>query len=139
MDDHKRTDPDLVRAFDAELEDELGRPVPEEEARRALEGTPAKGPLIVLRSNRLLIIATLAGAIVVGAIIALATDSWWLLPIVVAVHFGATAVFVTTTFRLVGETEKPDPMTVAALEDRGVSDPEARVNEAIEHMRDSDT
>jgi hypothetical protein len=138
MADHKRTDPDLVRAFDAELADERGRPVPEDEARRALEGTPASGPLVMLRSNRLLIIATLAGAIVVGAIIALATDSWWLLPVVVVVHLTATAAFVATTFRLVGETEKPDPVTVARLEDRGVSDPEARVNEAVEHMRNSD-
>jgi hypothetical protein len=34
--------------------------------------------------------------------------------------------------------KRNDAATVAELEDRGVSDPEARVNEAAEHMRNSD-
>ena len=64
----------------------------------------------------MLVLITLATAVVLGAIISLATDSWWFLLIAVAVHFIASAIFMAFTFKRLEEGDKPDPVTAARLE-----------------------
>jgi hypothetical protein len=128
-------DPWAVRRIDEELESDLGTDVSDEEARRALRGTPSSGVATLLRANWLLVLITFAGAIVVGAIASLAVGSWWLLAAALVVHGLATGAVVATVIRLAGEGDKPDPATVADLEDHGVSDPEARVNAALDRIR----
>src|SRR4051812_4374965 len=89
-------DPYAVTRIDAELEDDLGREVPAEEAVRALAGTPTRGATMLLRANWLLVLLTFATAVVVGAIVSLAVGSWLLLGVAVVVHGIATAIVIAT-------------------------------------------
>lgn len=69
-------------------------------------------------SPRLLVVFTGATALVVGAILALATGSWWLLALPVVLHAVATAVVLGMVFRRLGDDgDKPDPVTEARLEE----------------------
>ena len=74
-------------------------------------------------------------ALVVGAFLSLLTGSWWLLAAVLAVHFVGTTVVLATVFRLLGDVEAPSPTAVAALEARGVRDPEGELNRLISERR----
>ena len=72
--------------------------------------------------TRLLIGFTLAAAIVVGAIISLATGSWWFLALAVAVHVIATFMVMATIGNRLRQQDKPDPVTEARLvEEHGES------------------
>jgi membrane protein implicated in regulation of membrane protease activity len=66
---------------------------------------------------RLLVLMTLATALVVGGVIALATKTWWALLIPVAFHAGATCLVVSGVFKRVDQGDKPDPVTEARLEE----------------------
>jgi membrane protein implicated in regulation of membrane protease activity len=68
-------------------------------------------------SPRLLVIFTLALAVVVGAVAALALGSWWVLIAVLAIHFVASALVVGVILRRTGQSSKPDPVTEARLEE----------------------
>ena len=63
--------------------------------------------------TRLLIGFTLAAAVVVGAIISLATGSWWFLALAVVVHGFATFMVMATIGNRLREQDKPDPVTEA--------------------------
>jgi hypothetical protein len=82
-------------------------------------------------SSRLLIGLLLVAALVVGAFLSLLTGSWWLLAAVLAVHFVGTTVVLVTVFRLLGDVEAPSATAAAALEARGVRDPEGELNRLI--------
>jgi membrane protein implicated in regulation of membrane protease activity len=58
---------------------------------------------------------SLAAAIVVGAIVSLATGSWWFLILAVAVHLIATLTVLGTIGSRLRQEEKPDPVTEARL------------------------
>jgi membrane protein implicated in regulation of membrane protease activity len=68
---------------------------------------------------RLLLWFTLGTAVVVGAIVALAVDKWWVLLIAVGIHLGVSALVATGIFKRLDEGDKPDPVTEAELEDKG--------------------
>ena len=57
----------------------------------------------------MLLLMTLAAALIVGAIATLATGSWWLLPLALVVHAAGTIVVVGYIVRLTNVTERPDP------------------------------
>ena len=63
--------------------------------------------------TRLLIGFTLAVAIVVGAIISLATGSWWFLILAIAVHAFGTFIVMGTIASRLRQQDKPDPVTEA--------------------------
>jgi hypothetical protein len=66
---------------------------------------------------RLLVLMTLATALVVGGVLALATGSWWALLIPLALH-GVGTFFVTSgIFKRVEQGDKPDPVTEARIEE----------------------
>jgi hypothetical protein len=71
-------------------------------------------------SPRLLVGFTLATAVVVGAILALATDEWWTLLIPLALHGIGSFLVLSGVFKRIDEGDKPDPVTEARLEDEGV-------------------
>ena len=85
----------------------------------------------VLSESRALIAISLFVALIVGAVIALITGSWWFLLIALVLHGVGTLVVVTTALSLASEVEHPDPRTVAALEEHGVADPDAALNQAV--------
>jgi membrane protein implicated in regulation of membrane protease activity len=64
----------------------------------------------------MLVAYTLGAAVVVGAIISLATNSWLFLVIAVAIHLAASAFFLVFTMKRVNQGDKPDPVTEAHME-----------------------
>jgi hypothetical protein len=64
----------------------------------------------------MLVAYTFGAAVVVGAIISLATNSWWFLLIAVAAHFAVSAFFMVFTFKRIEQGDKPDPVTEAHIE-----------------------
>lgn len=67
----------------------------------------------------MLVAYTLGVALVVGAIISLATNSWVFLIVAVAAHFLMSVFFLVYTFKRIDQGDKPDPVTEARLEAEG--------------------
>jgi membrane protein implicated in regulation of membrane protease activity len=65
--------------------------------------------------TRLLVGFTFGVAVVVGAVVSLATGSWWFLILAIAVHLVATAIVLGTIGARLREQDKPDPVTEARL------------------------
>jgi membrane protein implicated in regulation of membrane protease activity len=68
-------------------------------------------------SPRMLVVFTFATFLVVGGVVALATGSWWVLPLAVGVHAVGTAFVSLVIFRALESHEKPDPTTEARLDE----------------------
>jgi membrane protein implicated in regulation of membrane protease activity len=66
---------------------------------------------------KMLVWMTLAAALIVGGILALATGEWWVILIPVAFHAIGTTLVTMGVFRVLGERDKPDPVTQAHLDD----------------------
>ena len=66
---------------------------------------------------------TLAAAIILGAVISLATNSWWFLLIAVAIHATVSTIMLGFVFKATNQGDKPDPVTEAHIDagdkDRG--------------------
>jgi hypothetical protein len=88
-------------------------------------------------SNRLFLISGLALALTVGAVAGLALGTWWILPIAVLVHGVLSAVVIGMALSMTTDVEKPAPQAEAALEEEGVADPEAAMNELIDDEQQS--
>lgn len=123
-------DPDAERTMRDELEQALGEPVSQEEARRALE-RPAPTLARWLREQQLEVAIAGGAAIVVGAILSLAIGSWLLLALALTVHAAVTVLVGYVVLRVTADVDKPDPRTVARLQAEGVDDPESKLNRAI--------
>jgi hypothetical protein len=78
-----------------------------------------------------------ATVLTVGVIGALVVKSWWVMLAAILVHSLLTAIVVGASMKLFSQVEKPDPNTVTKLEDEGVEDPEAAVNELVGQVRES--
>ena len=65
--------------------------------------------------TRLLIAFTFGVAVVVGAVVSLATGSWWFLALAVAVHLVTSTVVLAAIGARLREQDKPDPVTEARL------------------------
>jgi hypothetical protein len=126
------------------MQHELEAIVGPERAERALDGDAERsgserpGLLSAAWSSRLLIGLTLVAALVVGAFLSLLTGSWWLLGVVLAVHFLGTAMVLGFILRLVRNVEAPSPTASAALEARGVRDPEGELNRLVKRAEGHD-
>ncbi len=90
-----------------------------------------------LSQSRLLIGVTFSLALIVGAVAGLATGQWWWLVVALLLHALGTTVVVTTTLRMTADVESPDPRAAAALEEQGVRDPDAALNEAVRVTADA--
>lgn len=135
-----RTEQRAVRSDDPSLSPEANRILTEELRQRIGSDTvevPVDRPhsererhgghpglLVALEDNRIAATMGLFAAIVFGAILALTTDAWWLLPLVVAVDVVGTVLVAGIMFRVTEETEHLPPDVVARLEDEGVGDPD---------------
>jgi hypothetical protein len=65
--------------------------------------------------TRLLIGFTFAVMLVVGAIVSLATGSWWFLILALGMHALGTVVTLATVGSRLRQQDKPDPVTEARL------------------------
>jgi hypothetical protein len=127
--------PEANRVLTEELRQVVGRDVVEVPAdrprhERARHGA-RPGPLVDLTANRLLIGITFLAALVVGAVISLATGSWWFLLLALAVHAITTLIVVGLVLRMTTQTEHLSPGAAARLEDEGVGDPDAVFSDLV--------
>ena len=74
-------------------------------------------------SPRMLVIFTLATFLVVGAVVALATETWWVLPVALIAHGLGTLLVTKVIFRALGSTEKPSA-TEEARRDEEAEEPD---------------
>lgn len=87
-----------------------------------------------LASNRPLILITFFVLLTVGAIISLATGSWWALGAALLVHFVATVGVVAGIALMSTNTEHVAPEAAAKLEEEGVRDPDKRLSELVDRF-----
>ena len=64
-------------------------------------------------SPRMLVAFTFATFLVVGAVVSLATGSWWILPLALLVHGLGTLLVSKVIFGALSSYDKPDPVTEA--------------------------
>jgi hypothetical protein len=70
-------------------------------------------------SPRMLLWMTLGSAVVAAAILVTVTGEWWTLLIPLAIHGLGTTLVLTGVFKVLGERDKPDPVTQARMDDEG--------------------
>jgi membrane protein implicated in regulation of membrane protease activity len=70
-------------------------------------------------SPRMLVLMTGATALVLGGILALATGSWWMLVVPVALHLIGSTLVIAGVFQRLDQGDKPDPVTEARLDEEG--------------------
>lgn len=104
----------------------------------AIEGDRPRTIAGVLNESRQLIAITFFVALIVGAVIALITGAWWFILVALALHAIGTFFVVGTAFSLATRGESPDPRTAAALEARGVTDPDAALEQVVEAATDGE-
>jgi membrane protein implicated in regulation of membrane protease activity len=73
---------------------------------------------------RMLVIFTFATALVVGGVIALATGSWWVLPVAIALHALGTLLVLGVTGKALTQYDKPDANVEAREETDGGGEPD---------------
>ena len=73
---------------------------------------------------RMLVIFTFATALVVGGVVALATGSWWVLPLAMGLHVIATLLVLAVTGKALVQYDKPDPNVEAREEMEGDGEPD---------------
>jgi hypothetical protein len=69
-----------------------------------------------MANPRMLTVIGLVVAIIVGGILVLSTNSWWLLPVPLILHGAGTAVVYLFIGRRLQQGDKPDPVTEAHAE-----------------------
>jgi len=83
-------------------------------------------------ANRLIIAITFGALLVVGAIVSLATGSWWAVVVAALVHAIGTFVVLTMLGSALRQTEHASPTATALLAEEGVADPDARLSDLVE-------
>jgi Flp pilus assembly protein TadB len=125
----------------AGLRHELGEVVGEDAAARAERGgaldaaIDAERPRTaagLLNESRVLLVVAFFVALIVGAVIALVTETWWWLLVALVLHAVGTAIVVASALSLSSQTESTDPRTAAALQARGVANPDAALTQAVD-------
>ena len=72
--------------------------------------------------------------LVVGFVIWLATGSWWVMVLAVAIDLVAVLLLASGTIRLTTDVEHPSPGLAARLEEEGVADPDAMMTSLVEEL-----
>jgi hypothetical protein len=133
-------DPQLSAEANAALTEETRRAVGADRVRMAAGsadpasrsragGSAAKATAVALRP---VFIITLLAGLTTGAIVSLATGSWWALIAAAAVHAIGTIVVASGAIQLTTETEHASPQTTALLEGEGVADPDRVLSDLVE-------
>lgn len=135
--------PEAERLLTAEVREAVGTDRVQVPADRAdsigrVSGAERPSPWAALSANRLVIGITFFVLLIVGVIVALATDSWWAVVAACAAHAIGTLVVVTLALRLSTEVEHVAPETAARLEEEGVPDPDAVVSDLAEQFTPAD-
>ncbi|MDQ6817581.1 MAG: hypothetical protein M3018_09300 [Actinomycetota bacterium] len=131
-------DADTNRRLTEEVRDAVGADrvrVPRDRPRPSHGERPAsRGLSAALASNRLTVIVTFAVFFTIGAIVSLATGSWWLLPLALGVHALGTITVVTRALQLTTVSEHPSPSVAAALEEEGIPNSDEHFSALVEEF-----
>jgi hypothetical protein len=93
------------------------------------------GMAAYLSMHRFQIVRNTAIALTFGAIVALATGTWWLLPLAAGVHAVGTMTVALTTIRMTTISESPSAELGAALSAEGISNPDEYFSRMVEEFR----
>jgi hypothetical protein len=88
-----------------------------------------------LTQNRVNIVRLLLIALTFGAIIALVTNVWWLLPLAAGVHALGTMVVTLATVHLTTISEHPSATLAAALTEQGISGADEHFTRMVDEFR----
>jgi hypothetical protein len=94
------------------------------------------GAAAYLEQNRMQLIRTTAIVLTFGAIVALATRDWWVLPIVAGLHALGTMAVALSAIRLTTISERPSPQVAAAMSEEGVRNPDEHFSRMVEEFRE---
>jgi hypothetical protein len=86
------------------------------------------------QSARLLLLVVGSALVVTGVIASLALENWIFFGVAILVHALFTFVVVGSALALTTETEKPSPTAEAELQEEGVHDPSAALNDLVEQV-----
>jgi len=89
------------------------------------------GATVLLAGNRPLLVVMFLAGVVVGAIVGLATGSWWALVVAVVLDACATAIVAFGAILLATEVEHVSPGRAVRLEREGVRDPDEKLTELL--------
>jgi hypothetical protein len=139
-------DPSLSPRTNRLLTDELRRAVGADAVRGArTRPRPEREPhgghgelVTALVADRLLVAVIFFALVVVGAIISLATGSWWALVAAVVVHAVATFAVLTTVGGAARSPEHVSPFLAARLKDEGVPAPDRYFSDLVESFAGGD-
>src|SRR5947209_9891776 len=98
------------------------------------EDVPRRGMLAYLGAQRPMLLGTLAGALVIGAIIALITRTWWILPLAAGLHALGTMTVVAIIIRMTTTVEHPSPELAATMSDQGIRNPDEHFTRLIDEF-----
>lgn len=125
--------PDANRALTDEVREAVGSDrVPAADAGEGpatLPGRTQKTFVAAIAQNRLVIALGLFVVLLLAVIFALSTGEWVVVGAAVFLHALVTVAWAFIFIRLASEPEHAAPSTAAALEDEGVADPDAQVEE----------
>ena len=126
-------DPALTAEANARLTAELRDVVGADRVRTA--GAPARtrrpGVLDYVSEYRLHVIGSLVVMLTFGAVVALASGAWWVLPVAVAFHALATTTVMVAVIRMTTVIEHPSPELAATLVEEGVSSPDEYFSQLV--------
>lgn len=88
-----------------------------------------------LGMHRFELVRSTAIVLTFGAIIALVSNDWWVLPLAAGVHALGTMTVWLTTFRLASMTESPSAQLAAALTEQGVASPDEYFSRLVDEFR----
>ncbi len=129
-DNSSTSEDEAADVLQREVEQAVGHDVDDRVTRDAVDQHGSTFMSLV-KANRLLITVTFALMVVVGVAASLALGSWWPVLVATLAHGTMATIVVTVGLRMTSQVEKPDPSTVARLEDAGLADPEGQMNQAI--------
>ncbi len=113
--------------------------VPSDRPRPSQGERPEKQTLFAsLSSHRLTVVITLAAFLTIGAIISLATGSWWFLGIALGVHALGTLIVTSTALRVTTLSEHPSPTVAATLEEAGIRNPDEHFSRIVEEFSEAE-
>jgi hypothetical protein len=134
--------PEANRVLTQELRAAVGRDEVEVPRTRAhVEQEPhggRPGIAVALSQNRLIVALTLLAALVVGAIVSLATGSWWFLLLALGLDVLGMLAVAAIVLAMTTQTEHMSPGAAARLADEGVEDPDAVLSDLVEEYAPDD-
>ncbi|HST42801.1 MAG TPA: hypothetical protein VLK58_24980 [Conexibacter sp.] len=154
MGERQQREPRDVRSADPSLSPEANR-ILTDELREVIGSDTAEVPVgrarvagashggrsrlfIGVSDNRVLFGSLFFVALVIGAVLAITTGSWWLLPLAVGLDLLGTVVVATLVLGLTTEVEHVDPSSAVRLQEEGVEDPDRLFSELVEEFAPED-